>query len=82
MQSNEKNTHSERVKQDVLILTSRNDHCIPFKTHMMQIKSLTNANSITARIFTKNNHAQNHSQIGNVGLALDSMVKWIETKSQ
>lgn len=82
MQLNEKNINSERVKQDVFILTSRNDHFIPFKTHKMQIKALTNANSITVRIFTKSDHAQNHCQIGNVGLALDSMVKWIEAKSQ
>jgi pimeloyl-ACP methyl ester carboxylesterase len=81
LQLNEKNIHSELVKQDVLILTSRNDHFIPFKTHRMQIKALTNANSITARIFTKNDHAQNHCQIGNIGLALDVMVKWIDKKS-
>lgn len=75
------NLHSDLVRQDVLILTGRNDHFIPFKMHKMQIKALTNAKSITARIFTKNDHAQNHCQIGNVGLALDSIVKWIETKS-
>ncbi|GAG11749.1 unnamed protein product [marine sediment metagenome] len=49
--------------------------------HGKQVKALTNAKSVTARVFTKEEHAQNHCQIGNVGLALDVMVKWIEKKS-
>jgi pimeloyl-ACP methyl ester carboxylesterase len=81
LQMNEKNLHSELVQQDVLILTGREDHFIPFKMHAMQVKALTNAKSVTARVFTKEEHAQNHCQIGNIGLALDVMAKWIESKS-
>ena len=81
LQLNEKNLHSDRVRQDVLILTGRNDHFIPFRAHDMQVKALTNARSVTARVFTKEDQAQNHCQIGNVGLALDVMVKWIDAKS-
>jgi pimeloyl-ACP methyl ester carboxylesterase len=81
LQLNEKNMHSELVKQDVLILTGREDHFIPFKMHDMQINALINARSVTGRVFTKEEQAQNHCQIGNVGLALDAMVKWIEEKS-
>jgi hypothetical protein len=54
---------------------------IPFKMHNMQVKALTNAKSVTARVFTKEEHAQNHCQIGNIGLALDTMGKWIEKKT-
>ncbi|MBU8911493.1 MAG: alpha/beta hydrolase [Desulfobacterales bacterium] len=75
---NEENLHSELVKQDVLILTGRNDHFIPFKAHKMQIGALTNAKSVTAKVFTKETHANNHCQIGNTGLMLDSIVEWIE----
>lgn len=75
---NEQNIHSELVKQDVLILSGSEDHFIPFKMHDMQIKALTNARSVTDRVFTRKEHAQNHCQIGNMGLALDVMVKWIE----
>lgn len=78
---NEKNIHSELVKQDVLILTGKEDHFIPFKMHKMQIKALTNARSVTGRVFTKNEHAQNHCQTGNIGLALDVMVRWLNEKS-
>jgi pimeloyl-ACP methyl ester carboxylesterase len=77
LELNEKNLHSELVKQDVLILSGREDHFIPFKMHGMQVKALTNAISVTERIFTKDDQAQNHCQLGNIGLALDEMQKWI-----
>jgi pimeloyl-ACP methyl ester carboxylesterase len=81
LQLNEENLYSNLVKQDVLILTGRKDHLVPFKMHNLQVKALVNARSVTARIFTKEEHAENHCQIGNIGLALDVMVKWIDGKS-
>ena len=81
LKMNEENLHSDLVKQDVLILTGRDDHFIPFRAHKMQVKALTNARSVTAKVFTKETDANNHCQIGNIGLALDIMVKWIEEKS-
>ncbi|MBU1343088.1 MAG: hypothetical protein KKE44_02860 [Proteobacteria bacterium] len=79
---NEKNLHSKSVKQDVLILTGRNDHFIPFKAHKMQVRALTNAKSVTAKVFKNHTHADNHCQIGNIGLALEVMVNWIKEISQ
>jgi pimeloyl-ACP methyl ester carboxylesterase len=81
MQLNSDNLHSELVKQDVLILTGKEDHFIPFKMHTLQVKALTNAESVTGRIFTRVEQAQNHCQVGNTGLALNVMVDWIESKS-
>jgi alpha-beta hydrolase superfamily lysophospholipase len=81
MQFNEENLHSDLVRQDVLILTGREDHLIPFKMHDMQVKALTSARSVTGRAFSKEENAQNHCQIGNIGLALDVMEKWIIEKS-
>jgi alpha-beta hydrolase superfamily lysophospholipase len=81
LQLNEKNLRSDLVKQDVLILTGKKDHFIPFKAHDMQVKALTNAKSVTARVFTQEEQAHNHCQIGNIRFALDTMVKWIEGKS-
>src|SRR5665647_795738 len=78
---NEHNLHSELVKQDVLILTGAEDHFIPLKMHYKQVNALKNAKSVTARIFTKEDQAQNHCQIGNIGLALDVMEKWIKEKT-
>ncbi len=81
LELNAENLHSELVKQDVLILTGREDHYIPFRMHDLQVKALTNAKSVTDRVFTREEQAQNHCQIGNIGLAMDVMVKWIEEKS-
>ncbi|MBC8274782.1 MAG: alpha/beta fold hydrolase [Chloroflexi bacterium] len=81
LQLNEKNLHSDLVKQDVLILTGAEDHFIPLKMHDMQVKALVNAKSVTGRIFTEKEQAQNHCQIGNTGLALDVMLKWLAEKS-
>ena len=81
LQFNEQNLHSELVKQDVLILTGAEDHFIPLKMHYKQVNALGNAKSVTGRIFTGKDQAQNHCQIGNIGLALDVMLKWIEAKS-
>jgi hypothetical protein len=81
MQMNEHNLHSDQVTQDVLILTGRNDHFIPFRAHRMQVEALTHAHSVTAKVFTKETQAHNHCQIGNIGLALDVMVEWIAAKS-
>jgi hypothetical protein len=78
---NEHNLHSEMVTQDVLILTGAEDHFIPLKMHYKQLSALRNARSVTARIFTREEHAQNHCQIGNIGLALNVMEGWIGQKS-
>ena len=78
---NEENIYSDKVIQDVLLLSGRNDHFIPIKMHKKQIEALVNAKSITDRIFTKNENAQNHCQIGNIKLLLDVIIDWIKIKS-
>jgi pimeloyl-ACP methyl ester carboxylesterase len=80
LQLNENNIHSDLVKQDVLIMTSKNDHFIPYKMHDLQLKALVNAKSVTGRVFTKEEHAENHCQTGNFELALKTMTDWIENK--
>ncbi|MEN8194288.1 MAG: alpha/beta fold hydrolase [Bacteroidota bacterium] len=75
------NMHAENIKQDVLFFSGEDDHFIPIKLHKRQIKALVNAKSVTHKIFTKSEHAQNHCQIGNIKLALDTMVEWLEEKT-
>ncbi len=79
---NAENLKSEQVKQDVLILTGAEDHFIPLKMHKLQVQALTNAKSVTERIFTREEQAQNHCQIGNIKLSLDTMAEWISLKEQ
>lgn len=80
LQLNKENLHSELVKQDVLYLTGKNDHFVPFKMHDLQLKALTNVKSLTDIVFTKESHAQNHCQIGNIKLSLDTMINWLDIK--
>jgi pimeloyl-ACP methyl ester carboxylesterase len=75
---NDVNIHSELVKQNVLLLLGNKDHFIPQKMLKMQKDALTNAKSVTSRLFTKEAYAENHCQIGNIGLSLDVMIKWTE----
>ncbi len=77
-QMNHENIHSEMVKQDVLLLSGKEDHFIGVKLHQKQVAALINAKSVTDRIFTKEDQAQNHCQVGNTQLALETMLKWIE----
>ena len=81
LELNERNMHPERVTQDVLILSGRKDHFIPFRMHKMQIQALSNARSVTGRVFTRAEHAENHCQTGNLGLALGVMIEWSREKT-
>ncbi|MBU4535639.1 MAG: hypothetical protein KKF16_07425 [Euryarchaeota archaeon] len=46
--------------------------------HKKQIDALVNARSITNRVFTTEDQAQNHCQIRNTKLALDTMLEWLK----
>jgi hypothetical protein len=72
-QLNEDNLYTDQVKQDVLLLASREYHSIPNRLHEEQPRHLTPARSVTDRVLTKEEHAQNHCQIGNIGRALEVM---------
>jgi hypothetical protein len=74
---NAENLLSDRVTQDVLILTGAEDHFIPMKIHDLQVAALTNARSVTPRVFTRAEQAHNHCQVGNIGLALETMLAWL-----
>ncbi|MEP7356359.1 MAG: alpha/beta fold hydrolase [Anaerolineales bacterium] len=70
---------SPLVKQDVLLLAGSEDHFVPVEQFHRQIKMLTHARSLTARLFTSGESAQNHCQVGNYGLAFATIVNWIDT---
>jgi len=71
--------HCDKIAQDVLILTGRDDHAAPFKMHKKQVDALINAKSVTDKVFYKDSHASHHCQIGNMKLNLDTMINWIES---
>jgi hypothetical protein len=78
---NKEHLHSELINQDVLLHASENDNFQSVKLYYKQMDALKNAKSITGRIFTDKEQAGNHAQMGNLSLALEAMVKWIEEKS-
>ncbi len=66
------------IKQDVLLLAGSDDHLVPMEHLHRQIRTLSNARSITARIFTRQESAASHCQVGNYGLALRTIVQWLD----
>jgi hypothetical protein len=70
------------VKQDVLLLAGSEDFGIPVEQFYRQIEALKNVRSLTARLFTRAEQAQNHCQLGNLELVLDVIVNWIEFTSR
>ena len=69
---------SEFITQDVLLMGGQEDHYIPLHQFFDQGKMLTNVRSLTSRLFTRKETAQNHCQLGNVGLSVKVIVNWVE----
>lgn len=68
---------SERVTQDVLILSGENDTFQPSILTRKQAEALSNARSVDVRTFTKREHADSHCQMGNLDLALHVVTTWL-----
>ena len=69
---------SALITQDVLLIGGKEDHYIPLHQFFDQGKILTNVRSLTSRLFTCKETAQNHCQLGNVGLSVKVIVNWVE----
>ncbi len=69
---------SELITQNVLVLAGSDDHYVSMDQFHAQMKALVNARSVTGRIFTRMENAQNHCQVGNMGIAIDTIINWIE----
>jgi hypothetical protein len=79
---NKDHVHSERVDQDVLLLGGENDAFQPPKLLYRQEQALVNARSITTRIFTREEHADQHCQMGNLSLVLEVIACWLDEKTR
>jgi hypothetical protein len=71
----------ERITQDFLLLGSTKDHFIPRGFYKQVIDSLSNVKSLTFRLFTEKEEAENHCNAGNTKLALDTITEWIVNSS-
>lgn len=72
---------SSLVRQDVLLMAGNEDHYVPVDQLYSQTRALTNARSLTMRLFTRAEHGQNHCQVGNMGLAAETILAWTASMS-
>mgnify|MGYP001194013276 CR=1 FL=1 len=72
---------SKLIDQDILLLAGKDDHYVANDQLALQMGTLTNAHSITARIFTDKESASNHCQLGNIGLAISTILDWLRSIS-
>jgi len=72
------NDISSMVTQDVLLMAGARDHYMPLHMLPDQLMTLSSARSITSRVFTEAESAQNHCQIGNMGLGLKVILGWLD----
>jgi alpha-beta hydrolase superfamily lysophospholipase len=72
------NDVSPSVTQDVLLMAGAKDHYVPLHQLGDQLLTLTAARSVSARVFTEVEQAQNHCQIGNTGLAIKVILDWLD----
>jgi len=77
---NADNLCCDRITQNVLYLSGQHDHFIPIKMHKKQVALLKNARSLEEKVHTKHEHADNHCQIGNIGLMLQDVLSWLDKK--
>ena len=61
----------------MLILGAAEDHFIDYHLVDREIAMLKNTKSLTFRLFTAKEDAQNHCNVGNGKLALDTICNWI-----
>jgi pimeloyl-ACP methyl ester carboxylesterase len=69
---------SHRVGADVLLLAGAEDHYVPLRQLARQAGTLSNARSVTTRVFTAAEQASNHCQLGNIGAAARLMTAWLD----
>jgi pimeloyl-ACP methyl ester carboxylesterase len=72
---------SAQLTQDVLLMCGEHDSFQPPSLTHAQADALTAARSVTVRMFTKAEHADQHCQIGNIGLACRVLTTWLRNRS-
>ena len=70
---------SNWVTQDVLLMAGSEDHHVPVQQFYKQFAALKNTGSLTARLFTRAESAQNHCQAGNYRLAFQVITTWLDS---
>ena len=69
----------QNIKQDVLLLAGEKDHYVPRDQFERCRNGITNAHSITARMFLESEGGHQHCQIGNHKIATSYIMDWIDS---
>ena len=69
---------ADKITQDILIVGANQDHFIDYRLVGREINMLKNVRSLTFRLFTDKEDAQNHCNVGNGKAVLDTICNWIE----
>lgn len=67
----------QKITCDVLLLAGEHDHYIPLSHYDILMDGLTQANSVTGRVFTQAEGGAEHCQVGNHHLATDYIMNWL-----
>lgn len=70
---------SPRVRGDALLLAGAQDHYVPRGQLARQASSLTGARSVTTRMFTAEEDCAAHCQVGDMALAVRTILAWEES---
>jgi len=68
----------DQVTQDVLVIAGKEDHFIDPKLLHEEYDLLTNAKSLSFQIFSNQDDAGSHCNVGNMKLTMDTMIQWIK----
>lgn len=75
---NKTHLNSDLVTQHVLLIGGEKDAFQPPLLLKKQEKALVNARSITSRVFTRAEEADQHCQIGNLALVMHFILNWLD----
>ena len=64
---------AHKITQDILIIGANQDHFIDYKMIGKEINMLKNVKSLTFRLFTDKENAQNHCNAGNSKIVLNTI---------
>ena len=62
----------------MLLTAGTDDHIVPLEQFFDQARTLTNARSVTMRLFTEYEGCASHCQVGNKALLLAVLRNWLE----
>lgn len=68
----------DRLTQDILLLAGEKDHYIPVNQYFRLKENLHHTRSLTCRLFTEAEGGEQHCQIGNHMLAVNTILDWLD----